>query len=264
MNGGRDDEPLSGSERLTGSEPLTGGRGDADWQSKAAMIVPLVIFFLLGAVIDTRPLEDGVEINPLAYMGLVGARVLLMTLAIVWFWPRIRSQFPVSVDQSGIWVGVIGAVIWIGACGLQLERGLLTMLGISTDWLPAREGVNPFAVYSPGTELACFLVMRFALLVISVPIAEELFLRGFVMRAVESEDWPSLPLSRITATGLVAGTLYGMVSHPGELVAAGLWFSLVSWLMVRTGKFWNCVLAHAVTNFILGVYVCWYGQWYLW
>lgn len=228
------------------------------------MIVPLVIFFALGAMIDTSPIRDGESINAAAYFGLVVARVVLMTAAIVWFGKEILRQFPFSTDHWGWLVGVVGAVIWIGVCGLGLERSLLTLLGLSEDWLPQREGVNPFQLYNWGVELVGFLAFRFALLAVCVPIAEELFLRGFVMRAFEVEDWPELPLAKIGCSGLLIGTVYGMATHPSEMIAAALWFSLVSWLMVKTGKFWNCVIAHAVTNLILGVYVCFSGNWHLW
>jgi len=46
-----------------------------------------------------------------------------------------------------------------------------------------------------------------------------------------------------------------VLSHPGEVFAAVAWFSLVTWLMVRTRNIWDCVVAHAVTNLLLGVYV---------
>lgn len=228
------------------------------------MIVPLAIFFAVGALIDTSPMRDGENINAAAYFGLVVARVVLMTAAVFWFGKEILRQFPLSVDHWGWLVGVVGAVIWIGVCSLGLEQSMVGALGLSDDWLPQREGVDPFDIYGSGGEQVGFLAFRFALLALCVPIAEELFLRGFVMRAFEVEDWTELPLSRIGRNGLLIGTVYGMATHPGELIAAAIWFSLVSWLMVKTGRFWNCVVAHAVTNLILGIYVCFSGNWYLW
>jgi CAAX prenyl protease-like protein len=238
--------------------------GVTPWRSKASMIVPLIIFFALGAVIDTSPIRDGESIHAGAYFGLVAARVVLMSIALAWFGKEILRQFPFAVDRWGWLVGVVGAVIWIAVCGLNLERRALSLSGLPEDWLPQREGVNPFETYPPGMVLIGFLVFRFVLLVVCVPVAEELFLRGFVMRAFEVENWPELPLSQIGRTGLIMGTVYGIATHPGEMVAAAIWFSLVSWLMVKTGKFWNCVIAHAVTNLILGIYVCLAGQWHLW
>jgi membrane protease YdiL (CAAX protease family) len=34
---------------------------------------------------------------------------------------------------------------------------------------------------------------------------------------------------------------------------------MVTWLMLRTKNIWDCILAHAVTNFLLGLYVVWMG-----
>jgi membrane protease YdiL (CAAX protease family) len=54
-----------------------------------------------------------------------------------------------------------------------------------------------------------------------------------------------------------------MMTHPGELLAAAIWFSLVTWLMVRTKNIWDCVIAHAITNLLLGIYVVSFSRWQL-
>lgn len=228
------------------------------------MIVPLLIFFALGTLIDTSPIHEGETINAQAYFVSVIARVVAMSAAILWFGKEIIRQFPFSIDRWGWIVGFGGALIWISVCELHLEQAIVEAIGLSSDSLAQRDGVNPFDVYPAGIERLGFLVFRFLLLAICVPIAEELFLRGFVMRAFEVEDWTSLPLAQIGRTGLIVGTVYGIATHPGEFIAAALWFSLVSWLMVKTGKFWNCVLAHAITNLVLGIYVCLAAAWHLW
>jgi membrane protease YdiL (CAAX protease family) len=63
---------------------------------------------------------------------------------------------------------------------------------------------------------------------------------------------------------IAVGTAVPMLMHPGELLAAFVWFSLVTWLMVRTKNIWDCVAAHAVTNLLLGIYVVTQHQWQLW
>ncbi|MEO1523944.1 MAG: CPBP family glutamic-type intramembrane protease [Planctomycetota bacterium] len=235
-----------------------------DWRSKACCIAPLLVFFLLPMLISTESEVGEASIDAGAYLVLVAARVVCMTLVVVYFLRQVLSTFPFAVDGRSVAVGLVGAVIWIGLCHLQLERSVLDLVGLSEQILPERDAVDPFAIYSSDGALYGFLLVRFALLVVCVPVAEELFLRGFMMRAVEAENWPQLPLSEIGRTGLIVGTVYGVLSHPGELIAAAIWFSLVTWLMVRTGRFWNCVVAHAVTNLVLGVYVCAFGQWQLW
>jgi hypothetical protein len=68
----------------------------------------------------------------------------------------------------------------------------------------------------------------------------------------------------VTSLAVVVGTAVPMLMHPAEMVAAAVWFSLVTWLMVRTKNIWDCVAAHAVTNLLLGIFVVTYGQWQLW
>ncbi|MEL6105174.1 MAG: CAAX prenyl protease-related protein [Planctomycetota bacterium] len=243
---------------------MSDSSGNSDWRSKACFIAPLLLFFLLPFFISTEPTAEGQSVDAVGYGWLVAIRVVLMTLAIVCFLRQITSQFPFAIDGWSFAVGVVGAFVWIGLCWLELERSILDVVGLSDHVLPERDAVNPFSIYSAGTPLYSFLAFRFALLVVCVPVAEELFLRGFMMRAVEAEDWTRMPLSEIGRTGLAVGTIYGVLSHPGECVAAAIWFSMVTWMMVKTGRFWNCVVAHAVTNLLLGVYVCVYGQWQLW
>ena len=54
-----------------------------------------------------------------------------------------------------------------------------------------------------------------------------------------------------------------MLMHPAELLPAAVWFSLVSWLMVKTRSLWGCIIAHATTNLLIGCYVLASGDWTL-
>jgi hypothetical protein len=66
----------------------------------------------------------------------------------------------------------------------------------------------------------------------------------------------------VTTTAVLVAPIYGMLTHPAELVAAAVWFSLVTWLMVKTKNIWDCVVAHGVTNLLLGIWVVITGEWY--
>ena len=87
-----------------------------------------------------------------------------------------------------------------------------------------------------------------------VPLVEEFFLRGFVMRLVMERDWWDVPFGKASGLAIVLGTVLPMSYHP-ELLAAAVWFSMITWLMLRTRNIWDCVAAHAITNLILGIYV---------
>jgi CAAX prenyl protease-like protein len=187
---------------------------------------------------------------------IVAAGSLLFAFASVY-----RRQFPPNATGWSIIAGLVGVVLWIGLCSLGIEATVLAWFGAEAPL--ARSQFNPFELPAAWQQ-AVFLALRFTGLVLLVPVCEELFLRGFLMRYVQSPEWWRVSLYRPLWRAALVAPLYGALTHPGEVVAAVVWFSLVTLLVARTGKFWDAVIAHAVTNLALGVYVCAFGQWHLW
>lgn len=183
---------------------------------------------------------------------------------LIYFVPVYRQYLPMSGSGLAILVGVIGFLLWIGLCQAGIEQRVAASLGWAQQVTATRSHFNPFVAFSTPAGLTLFLFARLAMLVVVVPLAEELFLRGFLLRYLQNPDWTRQAFTGLGFWPLAAGTLYGIATHPAEALAAAAWFSLVTWLMVRTGSFWNCVLAHAVTNGLLGVYVLMFSQWQLW
>ena len=109
-----------------------------------------------------------------------------------------------------------------------------------------------------------FLILRFTLLAILVPILEEIFLRGWLLRYFENPEFWKVRLAELSIRSVAVASIYGVLTHPGEALAAVTWFSLVSWMMLRTGKLWDCIVAHGVTNLLLGLYILYTGSWHLW
>lgn len=253
-----------------------GNSGESHYKSMkpylpiVAFVAPFILFFAIPSLMtyEQTVVNDLAEaetvILPARYTTMIAARVVLMAIAIAAFWRYYVRSFPFHFDHWGILAGLVGGVLWIGICHLGIESSLLQTLGFSAEALGARDGVNPFQTYPEPNDRATFLAFRFALLVITVPIAEELFLRGFFMRMIDAVEWEELSLKEIGTSGLIAGTVYGMATHPSEFIAAAIWFSLITLLMVKTNKFWNCVVAHAITNLMLGIYVVVTGTWSLW
>jgi CAAX prenyl protease-like protein len=192
-------------------------------------------------------------------------KIALTIAAMLFVWPGYR-QFPFRVSVLAIVVGVVGVVLWIGLCQLHLERKLLGMFGLEGFLdLGARPAYNPLEQLAATPAWAyTFLGIRFLGLALVVPIIEEFFLRGMAMRFVMRDTWWEVPFGQVTPLAVVVGTAVPMLMHPGELLAAFVWFSLVTWLMIRTRNIWDCVAAHAVTNLLLGIYVVTQEQWHLW
>jgi CAAX prenyl protease-like protein len=127
-----------------------------------------------------------------------------------------------------------------------------------------RPSFNPFQQIPDETLQLVFLLLRFCLLALLVPIIEELFLRGWLIRYIEDPTWWAVSLVSLSLRSVAWATIYGVLAHPGEALAAFVWFSLVSWLMLRTGNLWDCVVAHGITNLLLGIYIVAFGAWHLW
>ncbi len=269
--------------RLTETRPPEHGGGLTERHPWLTFLLPFVIYMLVGSFEPAAPkpakiLPDGSSLPavnqnwfgleyhdyPLVYT----VKITLTIAAMLFVLPGYR-QFRFHISWLAIGVGVAGVVFWIGLSQLGLEQRLVENLGPRSrivGWLGLAERPS----YNPLDELAAtparayaFLALRFVGLALIVPIIEEFFLRGWLMRYVMSDRWWEVPFGRVTTSAVVIGILVPVLYHP-EKLAALAWFSLVTWLMVRTRNIWDCVSAHVVTNLLLGLYVVTQHQWQLW
>ena len=173
-------------------------------------------------------------------------------------WGYFRAPF--HVGGWAVVVGVVGVVAWIGLAYLDEH-----FVGLGALLSSGRTAFNPLEELKDTPRwMWQFLAIRFFGLVLLVPLIEEFFVRGFLIRYVDDPDWDELPLGQATPKGWIAPTVYGVVAHMTEPLAALVWFSMVSWLYKKTGSIWDCVVAHAVTNLLLGLYIVKFGAWQLW
>ncbi|MHC4181382.1 MAG: CAAX prenyl protease-related protein, partial [Planctomycetota bacterium] len=227
-------------------------------------LLPLVVFMLLGTFEPTPDTPGGKAIGlaiPYAYYPLLYTlKISLTVAAIVFVLPGYR-EFPLRVSPLALFVGVVGIVVWVGLCRLGLEREYVAPLlkRIRLDRIIAsgtRAGFNPLKELAGDPVYAWgFLAIRFFGLAAVVPLIEEFFLRGFLMRFVMDAKWWEVPMGKVNALAVVLATLVPVLMHPAELLAAAVWFSMITWLYVKTRNIWDCVVAHAVTNLLLGIYV---------
>ena len=236
-------------------------------------LLPFFVYMLAGSLEPTPEVPGGEGIGlaiPYAYYPWVYTiKIALTMVAIMLVWPAYR-QFPFKVSWLAVVVGVVGVVLWVGLVKLGLENYLWELIGkiwtkLGWEWSgpTERSAFNPFVYYASNPIAAwCFLSIRFFGLAIVVPVIEEFFLRGFLMRYFVQRDWWEVPIGDVTLAAVIAGTVAPMLMHPAELLAAAVWFSMVTWLMIRTRNIWDCVVAHAVTNGLLGIYVVISGEWF--
>jgi CAAX prenyl protease-like protein len=92
---------------------------------------------------------------------------------------------------------------------------------------------------------------------------EELFWRSWLLRYIISQDFKSVEIGRFTLPSFLIGTVMFGLEH--NLWLAGIMAgALYSLLLYRTKSLAQCIVAHAVTNLLLGIYVLQTGKWYFW
>ncbi|MDZ4820164.1 MAG: CAAX prenyl protease-related protein [Planctomycetota bacterium] len=232
---------------------------------------PFIVFMLLGSLEPSPPLTKG-EPAATGWFGIeyghypivYSIKILLVALAVAAVWknyPRFRAISPLA------WlVGIGGAVAWIalahGQRWVEEASGLAPTLD---GYLGGRRaGFNPLLHLADMPVAAWgFLAVRFIGLAVLVPIIEEMFLRGFIMRFPAANEWWKVPLGKADRVGIIAAIAVPVLMHPYEAVAAIVWFGAMAWMFVRTKNVWDCVLAHAITNLLLGIYVVTQDQWWL-
>ena len=145
--------------------------------------------------------------------------------------------------------GLVVLVLWI------LPEGLYPLFG-------ARPPFDPFATF-PRPHAWLWIGVRLLGAALLVPIVEEFFWRGFLIRWLVRSDFRSVPPGTFTWYSFLATSVLFAVEHDRWLAGlmAGVVYNL---LYYRTRSLKACMLAHGVTNLGLGVYVVATARWGLW
>ena len=123
---------------------------------------------------------------------------------------------------------------------------------------------NCFEQLGRGWALWLFLIVRIGGASIVVPIVEEIFWRGWVLRVlINYWDFRKVPLGTYTFRSLVICSLASALEHP-------MWeVGILCWLIWNLLFYWKksllfMMIMHGITNFALYVYVVYRGDWVFW
>ncbi|MGI4844744.1 MAG: CAAX prenyl protease-related protein [Janthinobacterium lividum] len=223
---------------------------DAPLFSRAAWarILPFgayIFFIILGDMLE----RTGLSRAELRWLYPVQIGVVAVLLAVFWRrYHELRAPLPGAAQLLvSVLVGIVVLVLWI-----NLDAPWMTV-GSSPGYDPRTNGELDWLL----------IVIRIAGAALVVPVMEELFWRSFVMRWVDSADFEALEPARVGIKGfLVSVVLFGF-EHNLWLagIVAGVAYSL---LYMRHRNLWSAVIAHAVTNGLLGAWVVATGSWAFW
>ncbi len=130
---------------------------------------------------------------------------------------------------------------------------------------PRNDGFNPEILGDAGPLFWFVVVVRFIRLVVVVPVMEEVFWRGFLQRYLIKEDFQSVPFGSYSHFSFFGVALAFMLVHrPEDYPAAFVCGILYGWIACRTKSLASCIAAHALTNFLLGIFIMSTRQWGFW
>ncbi len=185
----------------------------------------------------------------------------------------LRWLYPLKI------VAVLAMLLWYRRCYTELVwrspgAGMLAVAGgvgvvVLVLWVNLNAGwmqIGTSSGYDPRTGGALnwgLVLTRIAGAALVVPVMEELFWRSYLLRWLKSPAFLAVAPASVGLMPLVASSCLFGVEHDLWLagIVAGLAYGL---LYIRTGRLWLAVLAHAVTNGLLGVWIISTGNWSYW
>jgi uncharacterized protein len=216
-----------------------------------ARILPFAVFMLMLALRGALPADGTAGIDP---RWVYGWTVALVGGLLLWFWREygelVAQTLPTAREAAlAVATGVIVFLLWINLDAPWMRLG------------EATAGFRP--VDDAGQLIWPLIVLRWLGAALLVPVMEELFWRSFLMRWIQSPTFEAVPPQQVGIKAIVLSTFVFMLAHTLWLgaIVAGLAYA---WLYKRSGKLWVPVIAHAVTNGVLGVWVVFTGNWGFW
>jgi len=222
----------------------------------AIRVAPFVIFVLLTAA-------QGKFGDASAYWFY-----LAKTLVGAWLIWEIRPfvtemRWVFSWEAVAVGLGVL--VMWISLNPYYpMANELFTKIGFSNGAKTVVENANPNLVFGAHSPLALFFLAAHILgMTLVVPPLEEVFYRSFLYRYIANQDFLSVPLNRFLPVPFFVTALVFGFEH-NQWLAGILCGMAYQWLVLRKNRLGDAMTAHAITNFLLGIWVVTRGAWQFW
>jgi CAAX prenyl protease-like protein len=169
------------------------------------------------------------------------------------FVPELRW----TLSTEAIAVGVAVFVMWVGLDPFFPKNHVLFTPTPGDEW-------NPFARYGAGSHLGWFYAVAHLIgSSLVVPPLEEVFWRSFVYRYSIRTNFESVPLNRFHPTAFIVVSLLFGLEHC-EWAQGFLCGMAFQWLVISKNRLSDAIVAHSITNFLLGLWVIGRGDWHFW
>ena len=183
---------------------------------------------------------------------LYALKISIVAAALLYFWKRYEELRTPRLSAREGWIALVMGVIVFGVW-INLDGPWVT--------LGKPKGYDPRA--ADGSIVWLMASIRLLGAAVIVPVMEEIFWRSFVMRWVQHQDFLKVNPTHVGFNALLISSALFAIEH--HQWAAGLVAGLsYGWLYIRSGNLWAAILAHGVTNLLLGFWVLYRAQWQFW
>lgn len=227
--------PVSKSVRVE-EKPIQTVSDNAD--TAIATLVPMVV--LLTVILISSAISAGFD-------WLYPVRVLTVIAALVWA-SKFLQWRPYSIRLESVGAGVFVALVW------------MFMLVGSADESNAEFASSLWSIELGWAYL--WLFIRFIGSVITVPIAEELAFRAYILCKFSGTPVNIRGVMPVSVVAVLVSSLMFGALHGAWLAGtiAGIVYAIVR---LRSDHLGDAIVAHAVTNAILFMYALSTGEWVL-
>ena len=222
----------------------------------AVRVAPFVIFVLLTAAQGKFGAASAYWFY--SFKTLVG-------LWLIWEMRPFVTEMRWAFSWEAVVVGVSVFALWVGINGeWTTQNSLWVKLGFTPPPENFAAAWNPNEQFGNGSALAwLFIAVRMLGSTFIVPPLEEVFYRSFLYRYLASQNFLSVPLDKFLPIPFLVTALVFGFSH-NEWLAGIVCGAAFQWLVLRKNRLGDAMTAHAITNFLLGLWVVTRGAWHFW
>lgn len=216
-----------------------------------AYVAPMFVFALLLAFAPAlKRIGGGFWLQSPEYW-VYPLQTIICGGLVAWFWREYEFHRPTQVGFV-VTVALVVFVVWIAP--QQFFR-----------FAPRTTGFNPDTFAGQPLLYWPTVVLRLVRLVIVVPLIEEIFWRGFLLPFLIDERFERVPFGTFSWTSfVVVAALFGFSHSAQDWIAALITGALFNAVAYRTKSLISCVLTHAGTNLLLGIWILQTKQWGFW
>jgi len=216
--------------------------------------------------VDHRPVENAAAAYLVPFLAILAAAMISRAASgsFEWLYPL---RFVAATGALLFFRQQYSSINWRFGWAAPVVGGLVFILWLSLDRFAGTRTVGVMAAELaawPAPVRITWLAIRVLAAVVTVPIAEELAFRGFLLRRLISADFDSVSFQRWTLLAVfVSSILFGLL-HSDRWIAGSFAGILYASAQKWRGRIGDAIVAHGVTNALIAVSVLWGGNWSLW